>query len=299
MFLYSVVIINQANGDLAAAQDAAGRGRALALAHDDARLAAIGTLLNGTTLLFRGDTALAEGELTRAYDDSLAYGDKRNAAFAAVSLGPVFWVQRDIRAAARWTALGLALAQASSEWRCIGFGMTDIVFISSFIGDSAASARFYGAIVADFSSFYRAMPPAERQRVDRLAARTREKIGNARFDAEMLTGRHYSRSNAIHEAIVYAENVAEHHVDGAAADAHGAVPHFRATATSSGAVGLSNREVEVLVLVASGCTNRQIAEQLCLSVATVERHLVNVYRKIGVHRRTEATSYAIRHRLLA
>ncbi len=298
MFLYSVVIINQANGDLAAAHDAALRGRALALAHDDARLAAIGTLLNGTTLMFRGDITLAEDELIRAYDDSLAYGDKRNAAFAAVSLGPVFWVQRDIRSAAKWTALGLALAQASSEWRCIGFGLTDIVFISSFIGDSAASARFYGAIVADFSSFYRAMPPVERQRVDTLAARTRLKIGDTRFDAEMQTGMRYSRSNAIHEAIVYAENVAEHHLDATIADSHGPVPQFRATATSRGAAGLSGREIEVLVLVASGCTNRQIAEQLYLSVATVERHLVNVYRKIGVRRRTEATSYAIHHRLL-
>ncbi len=302
MFLYSVVIINQTNGDLSAAHDAAGRGRALALAHDDARLAAIGTLLNGTTLLFRGDIALAESELTRAYEDSLSYGDKRNAAFAAVSLGPVFWVQRDVRSAARWTALGLALAQAASEWRCIGFGMTDIVFISSFIGDSAATARFYGAIVADFASFYRAMPLVERQRVERLAARTREKIGDARFEEEMQRGMRDSRSSAIHEAIMYAEDVAEHHVDGAvdgaAADDHGAVPHFRATATSGGIVGLSRREVEVLVLVASGRTNRQIAEQLFLSVATVERHLVNLYRKIGVHRRTEATAYAIRHRLL-
>ena len=298
MFLYSVVIINQTNGDLAAAHDAARRGRALALAHDDARLAAIGTLLNGTTLLFRGDIALAEGELTRAYEDSLSYGDKRNAAFAAVSLGPVFWVQRDMRSAARWTALGLALAQAASEWRCIGFGMTDIVFISSFVGDSAATARFYGAIVADFSSFYRAMPQVEQQRVERLAARTREKIGDARFDEEMQRGMRDSRSSAIHEAIMYAEEVAERHVDGGANDDHGAVPHLRATSTSGGIVGLSRREVEVLVLVASGRTNRQIAEQLFLSVATVERHLVNLYRKIGVHRRTEATSYAIHHRLV-
>ena len=118
----------------------------------------------------------------------------------------------------------------------------------------------------------------------------------------MQRGMRDSRSSAIHEAIMYAEDVAEHHVDGAvdgaAADDHGAVPHFRATATSGGIVGLSRREVEVLVLVASGRTNRQIAEQLFLSVATVERHLVNLYRKIGVHRRTEATAYAIRHRLL-
>jgi DNA-binding CsgD family transcriptional regulator len=58
--------------------------------------------------------------------------------------------------------------------------------------------------------------------------------------------------------------------------------------------GLTDREVEVLRLVAAGATNAQIAQQLFLSVKTVERHLLNAYRKAGVRNRAEAAAFALR-----
>jgi DNA-binding CsgD family transcriptional regulator len=61
--------------------------------------------------------------------------------------------------------------------------------------------------------------------------------------------------------------------------------------------GLSDREVEVLVLLAAGATNKAIAEALFLSIKTVERHLLNAYRKIGARGRAEATAFALRHHL--
>lgn len=61
--------------------------------------------------------------------------------------------------------------------------------------------------------------------------------------------------------------------------------------------GLTRREAEVLRLVASGLTNRQIAEQLVLSVHTIERHLDNSYAKISARNRAEASAYTVRHRL--
>lgn len=61
--------------------------------------------------------------------------------------------------------------------------------------------------------------------------------------------------------------------------------------------GLTRREVQVLRLVASGLTGRQIAEQLVLSVHTIERHLHNAYVKIGARNRAEASAYTARHRL--
>jgi len=61
--------------------------------------------------------------------------------------------------------------------------------------------------------------------------------------------------------------------------------------------GLSPREVEVLRLLAAGRSNPEIAAILSLSVRTIERHVENLYRKIGVHGRAEATAYAFRHDL--
>jgi class 3 adenylate cyclase len=57
--------------------------------------------------------------------------------------------------------------------------------------------------------------------------------------------------------------------------------------------GLSARESEVLSLLAAGRTNREIAEELVLSPATVSRHVANLYEKLGVHRKAEAVAAAM------
>ena len=62
--------------------------------------------------------------------------------------------------------------------------------------------------------------------------------------------------------------------------------------------GLSAREVEVLRLVAAGMTNAAVAEHLFLSPRTVNWHLGSIYRKLGLHSRTEATRFAVEHDLL-
>jgi DNA-binding CsgD family transcriptional regulator len=61
--------------------------------------------------------------------------------------------------------------------------------------------------------------------------------------------------------------------------------------------GLTRREAEVLGLLAVGHSNKEIAADLFLSERTVERHITNVYRKIGTRRRTEAMAFALRHGL--
>jgi NarL family two-component system response regulator LiaR len=57
--------------------------------------------------------------------------------------------------------------------------------------------------------------------------------------------------------------------------------------------GLSRRELEVLTLAARGLSNRQIANTLRLAEATVKRHLANLYPKLGVGSRGEATRKAL------
>jgi DNA-binding CsgD family transcriptional regulator/pimeloyl-ACP methyl ester carboxylesterase len=61
--------------------------------------------------------------------------------------------------------------------------------------------------------------------------------------------------------------------------------------------GLSPREMEVLRLVAGGESNSQIARRLGLSTHTVERHVANLYRKVGARGRADATAYALRNGL--
>jgi ATP/maltotriose-dependent transcriptional regulator MalT len=62
--------------------------------------------------------------------------------------------------------------------------------------------------------------------------------------------------------------------------------------------GLTAREAEVLRLVASGKTNRDVAVELVLSEHTVGRHLQNIYAKIGVSSRAAATAFVFEHGLV-
>lgn len=62
--------------------------------------------------------------------------------------------------------------------------------------------------------------------------------------------------------------------------------------------GLTDREVEVLALVASGGSNREIAQTLFISQKTVERHLSNIFTKLDARSRTQAARYAFEHGLV-
>jgi DNA-binding NarL/FixJ family response regulator len=62
--------------------------------------------------------------------------------------------------------------------------------------------------------------------------------------------------------------------------------------------GLTERELQVLRLVATGTTNHAIASQLFVAEKTVDRHVSNIFTKLGVSSRAAATAYAYQHRLL-
>jgi len=94
--------------------------------------------------------------------------------------------------------------------------------------------------------------------------------------------------------------VAARRIDRAAADAvlagagQRAVPSRRALWPA----GMSDREVEVLRLIARGRTNKQVAASLHLSAKTVGRHIENIYAKIGASSRAAAALFAMDNRLL-
>jgi DNA-binding NarL/FixJ family response regulator len=72
----------------------------------------------------------------------------------------------------------------------------------------------------------------------------------------------------------------------------GFLPAAGPAAVAGGRTSLTSRELEVLQLVASGATNGEIAQKLWVTEQTVKFHLSNVYRKLDVGNRTEASHYA-------
>ena len=78
----------------------------------------------------------------------------------------------------------------------------------------------------------------------------------------------------------------------------GAVADLGDVTPLAGGHPLSPRELEVLRLLATGATNRAVAQRLVLSEKTVARHISNIFTKLGVGSRAAATAYAYEHDLV-
>ncbi|MCF6742828.1 helix-turn-helix transcriptional regulator [Blastococcus sp. KM273128] len=78
----------------------------------------------------------------------------------------------------------------------------------------------------------------------------------------------------------------------------GAAPDLERLCARPRTAGLTEREVDVIRLVAQGCTNREIAARLVISDKTVARHLHNVFTKLALPNRSAATAWAYEHHLV-
>jgi DNA-binding NarL/FixJ family response regulator len=99
-------------------------------------------------------------------------------------------------------------------------------------------------------------------------------------------------------ALLLRDEVRAGRLDGEAVDAVLAAAGHRVRRRPDRPGGLTPRESEVLVLLARGLTNPQIAAELVVSRKTVSTHLEKIYAKLGVGTRTEAALYAMRHGLV-
>ncbi|MED1476902.1 helix-turn-helix transcriptional regulator [Bacillus pseudomycoides] len=61
---------------------------------------------------------------------------------------------------------------------------------------------------------------------------------------------------------------------------------------------LSQRELEVLIVLATGATIKEIGKKLFISISTVKTHIINIYTKLQVSNRVEAIKKALEHGLI-
>ena len=139
------------------------------------------------------------------------------------------------------------------------------------------SARLYAAAAARCIAIGIDFPVSDREDVDTDVAAIRARLTGEQFQSAWDAGQSMSFSDAVAYALEVKSAPAE---------------------TQPQVAGkLSPREREVLRLIASGQSNKQIAAELFLSVHTIERHITNLYAKIGARGRADATAWALRHDL--
>jgi LuxR family maltose regulon positive regulatory protein len=112
----------------------------------------------------------------------------------------------------------------------------------------------------------------------------REAIG----DWKLQTGQHADQAAGRERFLAYADHLLAAFGDSAAQG----MPASLQPSASSLVEPLSERELEVLRLIASGHTNQEIADLLVIAISTVKSHVNNLYSKLGVQRRTQAVALA-------
>jgi predicted ATPase/class 3 adenylate cyclase/DNA-binding CsgD family transcriptional regulator/Tfp pilus assembly protein PilF len=155
--------------------------------------------------------------------------------------------------------------------------------------DPAVAATLHGIADEHYERAGRAFEATEGTLRDRDHARLRARLGDAAFEAAYAHGRTLSQADAI--ALATAAAGADPGPASAATAAAG-------RATADGAAGLlSERETDIVALVAGGATDAQIAERLFLSVNTVRSHLERIRDKTGARRRAELARFAVQARI--
>ena len=270
-------------GDLAAARRSFAMAMKLRAGLGDRR--ALSAALNNMALLEvdDGDLARARELFEQALVIKRQLGERRSLAIGLANLGDLLTRISEWEAAARALAEAAALAADLGNPQLIGTVQCNLGNIATHQREWAEAAGHYAAAVAAYQ----------------------EKAGHGHDAVEALTGLgracyrlgrpdegagHLRAAEALAGELGNPQRLAE--VRASLAETSGA-----AAGPLPG--GLTARQAEVLRLLAAGMSNKQIAAELYLSPATVERHLATIYRKLSLAGRVEATRYALAHGLAA
>jgi predicted ATPase/class 3 adenylate cyclase/DNA-binding CsgD family transcriptional regulator len=253
----------------------------------------VGDMWLAVSLTNLGEVARCQGDYERAaalYQESLALyrerGDKGRTAWSLHNLGCVALHQGNHRQAAKLLADSLALERDSGNRGGIARCLTGLAAVAVEREHPRQAARWLAAAQALLDAMGAQLAPADRMDYEGTMAAVRTRLDRDAHAAAWAAGAVMPLEQAVVEALVVA---AESAATPPAPESPGPAPYPD---------GLTAREVEVLRLLSAGRTNPEIAHVLVLSVHTVERHVANLYGKIGAHNRAEAATYAVRHGLL-
>jgi non-specific serine/threonine protein kinase len=279
-------------GDYDEARARYGEALAIRQARGDRRELAISYTSLGHAALAAGDVAAARDRLARGHALYQEVSDEIEMARAQCLLGDVALAEGKQAEAREHYLASLERCRQLGHRQGVAYGLEGLALAAASAlstphpapvpnADAVRAVRALGAVAALAVEIAVPPLPARRVRLRRFREAALATLGHADYEAAHRAGEALTLNEAI------AEVTSPTPVTSPVAPRSGAAP-----------AGLSRREVEVLRLLASGGSNREIADILHLSVRTVERHVDNLYGKIGAHGRADATAFALRQHLV-
>jgi non-specific serine/threonine protein kinase len=232
-----------------------------------------------------GVLAVQAGDPTRAirhWEEALELhregGNLLGEAFILADLGMLAARMGDLGPAAGWLVDCLRLSRDLDYKLIIQYSLIGLGKIAALAGQLPRAARLWGAADGMTETYGTRLTSAGRAILDyeRQLADVQKRLGPSGWADMLAEGRRMGTDQAIAYALTNEQEPA---------------PVARHPS------GLSEREVEVLRLVAVGMTSAEVGRQLFLSPRTVDWHLSSIYSKLGVRSRTEAARFAVRHGL--
>jgi predicted ATPase/DNA-binding CsgD family transcriptional regulator len=234
-----------------------------------------------------GQVALSQGELATArslVEKSVALykemGHRYGTAESLSALGKVLASSGDYAAAYARYEESLAISGEMGEKWVIAACLVGLGEVVAAQQKLAWAAQLWGAAEAVRDAIGIPIPPVELADYERSLLAVRVHLGERARAAAWAQGRSMTPQQAL------------------TAQGQKPIPiSTKAVSPPNYPAGLTEREVEVLRLVAAGLTDLQVAEKLVLSPRTVHTHISSIYSKLGITSRSAATRYAIEHHL--
>jgi ATP/maltotriose-dependent transcriptional regulator MalT len=209
--------------------------------------------------------------------------------YAGLGLARLCALQGDAATARRLYQEGLSLLVEFNVYKeDIAASLEGIAALEAGGGMPRHAARLWGAAHALREAIGAPMYPVYRAGYEQAIAQIRAQLGEQAFHAAWAEGQLLTPEQAL--AALELEMTPTAQPTRAAA--------FPPQQPPLSPFGLTAREVEVLRLLTQGLTDAQIADQLVISVRTVNHHTTSLYSKLSVSSRAAATHYAIEHHLL-